>query len=195
MFYPFSMNAEIDVTNIQIETSRLILRPFKESDLDDFYRYAKVPGVGECAGWPHHESVDTSKMILDKFINEKKTFAIAEKESSRVVGSIGLEPERCDLPEAFSSIKGREIGYVLAKDKWGNGYMSEAVKALISYCFSTLGYDFLLCGHFYDNYRSERVIVKNGFVFLKDIMYETVMGEVKPTRLYYLANPLKKINS
>ena len=41
------MNAQFDVTNIVIETERLILRPFKLIDVDDLYAYASVPGVGE----------------------------------------------------------------------------------------------------------------------------------------------------
>ena len=52
------MNASIDVTNVCIETDRMILRPWKESDLLDFYAYASVPGVGEMAGWCHHKSLD-----------------------------------------------------------------------------------------------------------------------------------------
>ena len=45
------MNAPIDAANIRIETERLILRSWRESDLQDFYEYASVPGVGEMAGW------------------------------------------------------------------------------------------------------------------------------------------------
>ena len=51
-----------------LETERLILRNFKESDLDDLYEYAKVPGVGENAGWPHHEDIESTKKILNDFI-------------------------------------------------------------------------------------------------------------------------------
>ena len=43
------MNAHIDVTNVRIDTDRLILRPWRESDLEDFFEYASVPGVGEMA--------------------------------------------------------------------------------------------------------------------------------------------------
>ena len=58
------MDVPFDVTDITIETERLLLRPFAESDLEDFYAYASVPGVGEWAGWPHHESIETSMKIL-----------------------------------------------------------------------------------------------------------------------------------
>ena len=55
------MNAPVDVTNIRIETPRLILRPWTEADLNDLYEYASVDGVGEMAGWSHHESIEISR--------------------------------------------------------------------------------------------------------------------------------------
>ena len=66
------MNAQFDVTGIILESPRLILREFNLNDLDDFFDYASVPGVGEMAGWPHHESKDKSLEILKKFIEEKR---------------------------------------------------------------------------------------------------------------------------
>ena len=93
------MNATIDVTNIRIETPRLILRPWEESDLADFYEYASVEGVGEMAGWCHHKSVEESGMILDMFIRGKKTLALELKENGKVIGSLGLEEMRPDPVE------------------------------------------------------------------------------------------------
>ena len=54
------MNASIDVTNIRIETPRLILRPWEKTDTQDLFAYASVPGVGEMAGWTHHQSIEKS---------------------------------------------------------------------------------------------------------------------------------------
>ena len=51
------MNADINIKNIILETNRLLLRPFKMSDLNDFYEYAKVWGVGQMAGWLPHQSI------------------------------------------------------------------------------------------------------------------------------------------
>lgn len=50
------MNAEFAIGGKTLETARLLLRPFRQTDLDDFYAYASVEGVGEMAGWQHHES-------------------------------------------------------------------------------------------------------------------------------------------
>ena len=49
------MDSTIDLSNATLETPRLTLRPWRESDLSYLYEYASVPGVGEMAGWPHHE--------------------------------------------------------------------------------------------------------------------------------------------
>jgi len=64
------MDVKIDDSKMNLETSRLLLRPFCESDLADLYAYASVPGVGEMAGWPHHESIEASEGILRSFIND-----------------------------------------------------------------------------------------------------------------------------
>ena len=58
------MDPFIDISNTTIESERLILRYWQMGDLSDFYEYASVPGVGEMAGWKHHESMEESKKIL-----------------------------------------------------------------------------------------------------------------------------------
>ena len=66
------MNAEIDISNVKLETERLILRAWEITDLDNFFEYASINGVGEKAGWEHHKSKDESLEILKMFINKKK---------------------------------------------------------------------------------------------------------------------------
>lgn len=44
------MNKPIDISTVILQTDRLILRPWQESDLNDFYEYASVDGVGQMAG-------------------------------------------------------------------------------------------------------------------------------------------------
>ena len=51
------MNASFKIGGVTLEAERLILRPFRQEDLQDFYEYASVEGVGEMAGWRHHAGV------------------------------------------------------------------------------------------------------------------------------------------
>ena len=64
------MNADFRIDGKVIETKRLILRSFKQTDLEDFYEYASVEGVGEMAGWKHHENIAESQSIMNSFIRE-----------------------------------------------------------------------------------------------------------------------------
>lgn len=188
------MNANFDVSGILIKTKRLILRGFQESDLDDFYEYASVPGVGEMAGWKPHENKEVSKAILDKFIKEKKTFAIIDKEKNKVIGSLGVEYyDMADVLEEFFLLRGRSIGYVLSKEYWGRGLMPEAVQAVIKYLFDVLDYDFLLCGYFDSNLQSKRVQEKCGFVPYRKLVFDTKIDKQEPGVLNLLLNPEKDI--
>jgi len=182
------MNAPVDVTNIRIETDRLILRAWRESDVEDLYEYARVDGVGQMAGWKPHASIKESRQILELFIREKKTFALELKETGKVIGSLGLEEREEDmgLPE---SAMGREIGYALSRDYWGRGLMPEAVTAVVDHCFRELDFDWLTCGHFIRNDRSRRVVEKCGFHYVKDILYKTQFGTEEPTKLYIRLHP------
>lgn len=178
------MQKPVDITHVALETPRLLLRPWQETDLADFYAYASVPGVGECAGWKHHESMEESARILAHFIAGRHTFAIVDKETGRAIGSLGLEQADQLADVKDEALWGCELGYVLSRDYWGKGLMPEAVRAALEYCLQSLQMDFVTCAHFMENDRSRRVIEKCGFSYVRDIGYETQTGEEKPSRLY-----------
>lgn len=183
------MNAEIDITGNTLETQRLYIRPWKITDLDDFYEYASVDGVGQMAGWEPHNNKEKSVFILKDFINGKKTFAIELKENHKVIGSIGIEEyDESKFFGEFDEKQGRELGYVLSKSYWGLGLMPEAVMRVISYCFDELSLDFLTVGHFKWNEQSRRVIEKCGFQCYCEGEFKTRMGTVEKGSSYVLFN-------
>lgn len=157
------MLPEIDISTITLETDRLILRAFTQNDINDFYAYASVPGVGEMAGWPHHENIETTKMILDMFIKKKNVFAICHKETGRVIGSFGFHDSWANYAPEYKDTRLCEIGYVLSKDFWGQGLMPEAVRAAVKFGFEQLNLDYIGVCHFTGNLQSRRVIEKSGF--------------------------------
>lgn len=173
------MNIAIDISNTTLQTERLILRPWKPTDLQDFYEYASIDGVGQMAGWLPHKSMEESAAILNMFISNKRTFAI--EYAGKVVGSLGIdEYDEDEFPE-FNEKCGCEIGYVLAKAHWGKGLMPEALHAVIHYLFSKVHPDFIICCHFTDNEQSKRVQEKCGFQHYRLIQSETRYGLVKDT--------------
>ena len=165
------MDIQIDISNAIIDTPRLLLRSWRETDLNDFYEYASIDGVGEMAGWKHHESIDESKNILQTFISDKNIFALESKNNKKVIGSLGLHYSWANNEQKLRNLKTKEIGYVLSKAYWGVGLMPEAVNAVIKYCFAALDLDAVTAGHFIENNQSKRVIEKNGFTYFSQGEY------------------------
>lgn len=185
------MNTPIDISGVTLQTERLTLRPWRESDLQDFYAYASVDGVGQMAGWTPHKDMEESKRILDHFIAGKNEFALEHQ--GKVIGSLGIEEYSEEYYPELSNISGREIGYVLSKQYWGRGLMPEAVNAVIKYLFDTVKLDFILVGHFTWNKQSARVIEKCGFRYIKSRPYKTRYGTVETSeesilyRMHFMA--------
>jgi len=115
MYVPF------DNTHITINTPRLLLRPFTQDDLQHFYEYASVPGVGELAGWPHHKTITESESELQLFIQSKSAFAIYHKADEKVIGAIGLWDSWTSREEAYKHLKAKNISYELSKCTGGKG--------------------------------------------------------------------------
>jgi len=181
------MNKHIDITGVVLQTPRLTLRPWRESDLDDFYEYARVDGVGQMAGWIPHHSREESQEILSHFIQGKHVFALEHQ--GKVIGSLGVEKYNESHYPELSNLQGREIGYVLSKDYWGQGLMPEAVKAVMAYLFDIVELDFILVGHFDWNRQSRRVIEKCGFRYNKTTPFQTRFDTTETALDYILYHP------
>ncbi len=194
MDFPFS------VKGIELETDRLLIRPWREEDLFDFHAYASVPGVGERAGWPHHKSLAETSRILNKFIEDQDVFALVSKADRKLIGSLGLHRVPQTLPEEVQSLPAREIGYALNKDYWGRGLMPEAVGALVSYVFRYTEARLLICCCMEDNEQSRQVMEKVGFEFSRRFQRRRDVPGSQATLEYHLlketldAMSRKKVN-
>lgn len=169
---------------IELNSERLILRKWRESDSSDLYEYAKSNLVGPNAGWKPHQNEEESKEIIKMFIKNNDTYAIVLKSENKVIGSIGLHNRRPD--ETLNDLKQREIGYVLNPQYWGNGFIPEAVNCLLNYGFHELNLDLIWCGHYEFNNNSKRVNEKCGFNY-KFIKNEKIklLDNKEVNTLYY----------
>ena len=144
-----------------LETNRLILRPWEESDAESLFKYASHPDVGPIAGWAVHTSVENSREIIRSVLSAPETYAVVLKKSGQLVGSIGLMPGKAsniDLPDSEG-----EIGYWIGVPYWGQGLIPEAVREMLRYGFEVLDLDRIWCGYFDGNEKSKRVKEKCGF--------------------------------
>ncbi len=157
-----------------IGTERLILRPWRETDVEALYKYACDPDIGPMAGWAPHSSIEDSMEIIRTVFAAPETYAVVLKESGEPVGSCGIMFAD-GLHSADMKQGEAEIGYWIGKPYWGQGLIPEAVKALLSRCFNELGLVAVWCGYYDGNLKSKRVCEKCGFKF-----HHTNPGVVSP---------------
>ncbi|MBR6902935.1 MAG: GNAT family N-acetyltransferase [Clostridia bacterium] len=146
-----------------LETKRLLLRPWCESDADDLYEFAKSPNIGPMAGWEPHSSIEQSREIINKVLSAPNTFAVCLKTDNRAIGCATLmvgEKSNIGLPEDEG-----EIGYWIGEPFWGQGIIPEAVREVLKYGFRELNLQKIWCGYFDGNIKSKRVQEKCGFIY------------------------------
>lgn len=120
-----------------IETKRLILRPFSESDAADVYEYLKEPTVNCFASMKLH-SLDEAQAEVKKRLGETEYyFAITLKGSDKVIGEIDAYPETGE-PHADQDAPRDTFSpcWMLNEAYQGQGYAFEAAYAFFDYLFS-----------------------------------------------------------
>ena len=146
----------------ELQTQRLLLRDFSMEDLDDFYTYCANPDVGIHAGWPAHQSKEQSEKVLLRMMESGEYWAVCEREIWRNIGLVRLHP---DERRKRSPQNALAMSYLLAKEQWGKGYMTEALRSMVRNAFDVMQVDLVAIGHFTENDRSRRVIERAGFLF------------------------------
>ena len=169
-----------------METDRILLRHWQESDADVLYEYAKKPEVGERAGWSPHNSREESLEIIRTVFNNPTTWAIVLKETGKVVGAMGYGPScECSLPSREGE---PTVGYWVGKPYWGKGICTEALRLMIDHIRQTTTIPSLISGHFTDNPASGRVMEKCGFEPTGEICTSPTLaiGSDRPIRVLRL---------
>ena len=109
-----------------METERILLRHWQESDAEALFKYASDPDVGPRAGWPAHKSVEESREIIRTYFNNDTTWAIVLKETGEAIGCIGYYiHETSNIPIGENDC---EVGYWIGKPYWNKGICTEALK-------------------------------------------------------------------
>ena len=167
---------------MMLETKRMILRPWEESDAAELFRLAGDPEIGPRAGWPVHTGVENSAEIIRGVLGAPETYAMTLRETGVPVGSVGLkEPD-----ERFEDLDGLqlEVGYWIGREYWGRGLTPEAVAEILRRGFEDLGCAAIWCAHYDFNDQSRRVIEKSGFRRQKTKETTNLLGITHPTLFY-----------
>lgn len=152
-----------------LQTERLILRRFVDSDAEAmFQNWASSAENLTYVTWDPHPDVEVTRNSIRNWVGSYTNpnyykWAICLKENPKqVIGDISI----VEMNENDSSC---EIGYVLGKDYWGRGIMTEALKAVLDFCFTQAGFQKVRARYASLNPASGRVMEKAGMSYLKTV--------------------------
>ena len=147
-----------------IETERLYLRNFLESDIDDYFELVSKEDVLPRVGAKPYKTKEEAKKRLEKETAKPLMFAIVLKENGKVVGNIAFNEPKLERFEGIDiTSKTKELGCLLSSDFWGQGIMPEATNGLLDWGFSNDVIDRIVISVKEANSQSVRVIEKVGF--------------------------------
>ena len=163
-----------------IETDRLVLRPFRDDDLVDYFAMEDSPEVRSGLGTSEEFSKADAFVKMAAWLGQWELrgtghWALEEKDSGLLVGSVGLNQAEV-TPLEWSGV---EVGWTLHPRQWGRGYATEAGAAAVQYGFEELGEERLFCCILVDNHRSQAVAQRLGFELIEEKVMSISPSEVQ----------------
>lgn len=148
---------------LTLQTPHLTLRKLEISDAENIFAYASDPQVAIYTSWAAHQSIDETYKYLNDFVfklyrsGKGMDWGIVEKESGKLIGTCGLyvSPEH----------RRGTLGYALNRDYWGQGLITEAAKAAITFGFHVMQLQRIQSVCDVEHLASARVLEKAGMQF------------------------------
>lgn len=170
---------------LPIRTRRLLLRPYREPDAEALFEIFSDPRVMRFMSSTPWTSIERAREVIARETaaiadNENLSLAIERTEDAQLIG-------QCVLFKFSETCRRAEIGYSLASSAWGQGFMSEALSALLDYGFEHLGLNRIEADTDPRNAPSIRTLERLGFVREGLLRERWIVGEeVSDTALYGL---------
>lgn len=165
----------------RLTTERLTMRRSKPSDFDAMYALVSdFDVVRNTASWPHPADPDLTRERCIPFDPDLGMVGVVFL-FGKLIGVMGLAQNPGEDPQ---------LGYMFARDHWGQGYATEMGRALIDHCWATYDWPLIRADVFDDNPASARVLEKLGFEELDGSMgYSVARGESAPLRNFQILRP------
>ena len=144
----------------EIHTARMLLRKPRATDAQlMFTAYAQDPAVTRYLMWRPHANIAQTRTVIDRFLIEWEKqegfcWFLFTNDTGEMIGSIAARPEN----------NGFNLGFLLARAYWGNGYMPEAIAAVVAWAFTESWVSRVSAACDMENHASARALEKAGFV-------------------------------
>jgi RimJ/RimL family protein N-acetyltransferase len=156
------------VPEFRLDTPRLILRDWRESDIDPFHAICSDPQVMETLG-PLMSREQTGALVARMHRMQAEIghcfWAMERKDDAQLIGWCGIIRGGAGTPIHSKP----EAGWRMTPSAWGKGYVAEAASASVDWAFDSLGDDAVWAITSTDNQRSRAVMARLGMEYLPEL--------------------------
>ncbi len=142
-----------------LTTRRLTLRAPVAADARKIAALADDVGIGKMTTMPFPYYLSDAEGFLERVEKrdpERAALLALDHQQHGLIGMVGLDDRGGPAPE---------LGYWLGRPYWGQGLISEATSAAVTWAHRVWGQRYLVSGHFIDNPTSGRILIKAGFLY------------------------------
>lgn len=140
--------------NIPIRTDRLLLRKFNIRDKEAVLAYGSDEQTLRYLVWPGITDLDAAERVILAYYSKPGVYALELKATGQCIGCLDIRIEPRHEKASF--------GYILNRNFWNQGFMTEALTAILEFCFTRLELNRVEASYYAGNEGSGRVMEKSG---------------------------------
>ncbi len=172
---------------VMLETKRIILRKIESKDAPTLLRWGQDSVYHKSAGYQYLEDLAAAQRSVLQYQRRPYSYGIELKENNRLVGLVELYERGLDQYNGLLMTK--DLGFLLDKDYWHQGLMTEALTLVINFAFEKLHQNQIWAGTFVSNKNSQKLLKKLGFRYVYTTDYSMVSSLFNYQEKYYLLTP------
>ena len=170
-----------------IDSERIFLRKIDDADAATLLKWGQDDIYHQTAGFEKFDNIKQAQKAANQYHKRPYSFAIIEKNTKKMIGLVELYERGLD--EQAGLLVTKDLGFMLDKDYWQRGLMSEALTALINYAFGELKQQQIWAGTFPNNDASQKILEKLGFKYIYTADFNQLAATGGFEEKYFLLTP------
>lgn len=167
-----------------LESKRIYLRPFEEKDAQQLLKWGSNPRYHKMAGFEEYRNLTEAVNGVKQYMSRPESYVVCLRKNNEVIGLVELYERGLD--EKSGLLKTKEVGFLLDQSFEGYGYMTEALRLILTYAFKKKKQVEVWAGTFADNEKSQKLLKTLGFQYVYTVDYTQVSALFSFKEKYYL---------
>ena len=167
-----------------LESKRIYLRRFEEKDAEQLLKWGRNARYHNLAAFENYQNIEEAQRGVEQYMARPESYIICLRQNDQTIGLIELYERGLD--EQSGLLKTKEVGFLLDQAFEGHGYMTEALRLILTYAFKKKKQVEVWAGTFADNEKSQKLLKTLGFQYVYTVDYTQVSALFSFKEKYYL---------